>query len=212
MYYKGLERIGCWVCPSMDLAEMRVVEEIMGPSWHEYLKKMSKSLSLSEQELKQGLWRWRFKSPGWLESRGEKTHKRRAGYLYGKKIRIEKEDDFKRLLSILKTMYEVHEEGGQVTLLDKGRSIAILMKEEEKIIIEAESRHWLKIFRGIARALACVKCMLCFATCPNEAIEMGQKGVEVSTEKCTACGECNYTCPVWAYSLKAPHIAKRLLE
>jgi len=213
LYYKGLERIGCWVCPSMDLAEMRIVEEIIGPSWHEYLKKISESLSLSEQEVKLGLWRWRFKPPRWLRSGEKKMHRRQARYLYEKKeVRIEKEDDFKRLLSILKTMYEVHDEGGQVTLLDKERSIAILMREKEKIIIEAESRHWLKIFRGTARALACVKCMLCFATCPNKAIELRQEGIEVSTEKCTACGECNYTCPVWAYSLKAPHIAKRLLE
>jgi NAD-dependent dihydropyrimidine dehydrogenase PreA subunit len=57
-----------------------------------------------------------------------------------------------------------------------------------------------------------VKCMICFATCPNEAIRIGQSDVEILIEKCMACGEYNFTCPVWAYSLRSPYIAKRLLD
>jgi NAD-dependent dihydropyrimidine dehydrogenase PreA subunit len=47
----------------------------------------------------------------------------------------------------------------------------------------------------------CVKCMICFVTCPNEVIRIGQSDVEILMEKCMACGEYNFTCPVWAYSL-----------
>jgi ferredoxin len=58
----------------------------------------------------------------------------------------------------------------------------------------------------------CVKCMICFVTCPNEVIRIRQSDVEIFIEKCMACGEYNFTCPVWAYSLGSPYIAKRLLD
>jgi Pyruvate/2-oxoacid:ferredoxin oxidoreductase delta subunit len=54
-------------------------------------------------------------------------------------------------------------------LMSGRRKIARLVRRGTKIIVEAEDREWTKIFRGIARALLCLKCMLCFATCPNEA-------------------------------------------
>jgi len=54
--------------------------------------------------------------------------------------------------------------------------------------------------------------MICFVTCPNEVIRIRQSDVEIFIEKCMACGEYNFTCPVWAYSLGSPYIAKRLLD
>jgi len=212
LYYKGLERIGCWVCPSMDLAETRIAEEVMGPLWQGYLRKVSDALSLGEREVKLGLWRWRFKFPKWLNV--EEVSKGPIQCLFEKKeVRIEREGDFEKILSVLKTMYEVRREDEEkMALMDGRRKIASLVKRGNKIIVEAKDRDRVKVFRGIARALLCVKCMLCYATCPNEAITIRQSNIEILAEKCMACGECNYTCPIWAYSLKSPHIAKRLLD
>jgi phosphoadenosine phosphosulfate reductase len=214
LYYKGLERIGCWVCPSMDLAEMRIIEEVMGPLWQGYLRKVTDALSLDEEGVKLGLWRWRFKFPRWLNVERRRACRDPLQCLWEKKeVPIKREDDFERVLGVLKTMYEVLEEDKRMaTLMSRGRKIASLVKRDTKIVVEAEDMDWVKILRGIARALLCVKCMLCLATCPNEAVKMGLSGVEILTEKCMACGECNYTCPIWAYSLKSPHIAKRLLD
>jgi len=213
LYYKGLERIGCWTCPSMDLAEMHIVEEVMGSLWQEYLRKISDVLSLDQRGVRLGLWRWRFKLPKWLNVReSRETRKSPLWRLKKRGIQI-KEDEFKKILSVLRTIYEVRKEDEQRTILmSGGRKIAELIKRGTEIVVEAEDKNWIKIFRCIARALLCVKCMLCFATCPNGAIRIGQDGVEVVTERCMACGECNYTCPIWAYALKSPYIAKRLLD
>lgn len=214
LYYKGLERIGCWVCPSMDIAEMNIIEEIMGSSWQGYLRKIFDMLSLGEREIKLGLWRWRFKFPGWLSTKKGGTNKDFMQYLCEKKeVKIAGEGDFERILGVLRTMYEVHKEGEEMAVLMSGRrKVASLVRRGTRIIVKTEDKDWIKIFRGIARALLCLKCMLCFATCPNEAIRVGPCGVEILSEKCMACGECNYTCPIWAYSPKSPHIAKRLLD
>ena len=214
LYYKGLERIGCWTCPSMDLAEMHIAGEVMGPLWQEYLRKISEALSLDEKELRLGLWRWRFKFPGWLNvKKARKMRESPSWYLNKREIQIKGEDDYEKMLSILRTIYEVRREDWQrAILMDKGRKIADLMKIGTKVVVETEDRDWIKIFRCIARALLCVRCMLCLAACPNSAIRVGQGGVEVMPEKCVACGECNYTCPIWAYALKSPYIAKRLLD
>jgi len=109
LYYKGLGRIGCWVCPSMDLAETRIAEEVMGPLWQGYLRKVSDVLSLGEREVKLGLWRWRFKFPKWLNV--EEVSKGPMQCLFEKKeVWIEREGDFEKILSVLKTMYEVRKE------------------------------------------------------------------------------------------------------
>ncbi|MEM4576824.1 MAG: phosphoadenosine phosphosulfate reductase family protein [Candidatus Nezhaarchaeales archaeon] len=214
LYYKGLERIGCWVCPSMDLAEMRIVEELLGDSWKYYLEKVSKLLHLSEEEMNLGLWRWRFKRPGWLKDeenvilrRDPIQHIRRK-----RKILLKSERDFDKLINILKTLYDVHKEGRDVILTIGGRRVAILTKEDMKVLVKADEKEWIKIFRSASRALECVKCMLCLATCLRNAISISNDGIEILSERCIACGECNYTCPIWAYSLKSLHIAKRLLD
>ncbi|MEM0232688.1 MAG: phosphoadenosine phosphosulfate reductase family protein [Candidatus Nezhaarchaeales archaeon] len=217
LYYKGLERIGCWTCPSMDLAEMQITEEIMNRSWQEYLGEISEKLSLKDHEVKLGLWRWRFRRPGWLKTRTRMVYKDYFQYLREvKELYLKREDDFRRIVSILKTLYDVREEEGRVILVEGKREIARLTRKDRKITIEicdgSRKRHRIKIFRGIARAITCVKCRLCIAVCPNNAISLRNDGIEIASEYCVACGECNYTCPVWAYSPRSPYIAKRLLE
>lgn len=214
LYYKGLERIGCWVCPSMDLAEMQIVEDTLSDSWKCYLKKISKLLYLSEEEMGLGLWRWRFKRPGWLKCEENKILRNDPIQLIRRKraILLKSERDFDRIINVLKTLYDVHEEGEDIILTIGKRRVAILTKEGMKVLVKADEKEWIRIFRSMSRALECVKCMLCLATCTHNAISMSDDGIEISSERCVTCGECNYTCPVWAYSSKSLHIAKRLLD
>ncbi|MEM0240131.1 MAG: phosphoadenosine phosphosulfate reductase family protein [Candidatus Nezhaarchaeales archaeon] len=213
LYYKGLERIGCWTCPSMDLAEMQITEDLMSQSWQEYLKEILKMLSLKDHEIRLGLWRWRFRYPGWLRTKIKMMHKDYLQHLRRvKELHLKSEDDFKRIVSILKTLYDVHEERERVILMKGKREIARLIRKGMKITIEVHEGDQVKIFRSIARAMVCVRCRLCVAVCSNNAITLKSDGIEISNERCVACGECNYVCPIWAYSPKSPYIAKRLLE
>ncbi|MHC1637423.1 MAG: phosphoadenosine phosphosulfate reductase domain-containing protein [Candidatus Nezhaarchaeales archaeon] len=214
LYHKGLERIGCWVCPSMDLAEMRIVKEIMGESWTQYVEKIAEMLKLKDEEVKLGLWRWRFKRPKWVKE-GKIKAKYRRDIQYFRKGEITVSiSDFQRVTSILRTLYDLHIDEGKIALMMGKKKVAEILKNaNNKVVIKAQENTLMRVFRSMARALACVKCRLCIATCLNDAIMLSEKhGVEILNDKCMACGECNYVCPVWAYSLKTPYIAKKLLE
>ena len=60
-YDRGLDRIGCYLCPASDLAELRLAESAcrMFDRWNEYLEDYAKSKGLSEKWLELALWRWK---------------------------------------------------------------------------------------------------------------------------------------------------------
>jgi phosphoadenosine phosphosulfate reductase len=60
-YDRGLDRIGCYLCPASDLAELRLVESScqMFDRWNEYLEVYAKSKGLSDKWLELALWRWK---------------------------------------------------------------------------------------------------------------------------------------------------------
>lgn len=219
LYHKGLERVGCWVCPSMDLAEMQIVRVLLGEKLADYLERIRKMLMLEEEGEKLGLWRWRFRWPKWIKDAKIKNLRREGPQDYyfkmGKLIvNAGSGDDVRRMMSILRTLYDLRVDEKRIELIIGKRKVAeIIVSEDGKIIVKGQETHLKRIFRSIARALVCVKCRLCIALCPNNAASLSEEGfIEISSDKCMMCGECNYLCPVWAYSLKSPHLAKRLLE
>ncbi|MDD1773468.1 MAG: phosphoadenosine phosphosulfate reductase family protein, partial [Methanomassiliicoccales archaeon] len=60
-YDKGLDRIGCYLCPASDLAELDLVERECGiyPRWRRYLEDYASSRGLSEKWVDLALWRWK---------------------------------------------------------------------------------------------------------------------------------------------------------
>ncbi len=66
-YEKGFDRIGCWVCPANELAEIelaRVWYPELYEWWQSLLEEIRCELKLPELWLRLGLWRWRMKYPG----------------------------------------------------------------------------------------------------------------------------------------------------
>lgn len=60
-YDLGFERLGCFLCPSSTLAELKTLEEIHPELWSKWisvLRKWQKKLGLQEEWIKYGLWRW----------------------------------------------------------------------------------------------------------------------------------------------------------
>jgi pyruvate ferredoxin oxidoreductase delta subunit len=41
----------------------------------------------------------------------------------------------------------------------------------------------------------CVKCGLCWSFCPDMAIKLGKKGIEIDYDFCKGCGICAMQCP-----------------
>lgn len=57
LYHRGLERIGCWPCPSSSLAEVEALKELYPGLWQGFVERLSAS-GLSDEEIKYGFWRW----------------------------------------------------------------------------------------------------------------------------------------------------------
>jgi energy-converting hydrogenase A subunit Q len=50
-------------------------------------------------------------------------------------------------------------------------------------------------------AQICDLCGVCVSVCPENALELYEKYVEIDQEKCSRCRKCIQTCPVRAISL-----------
>ncbi|MDY0266747.1 MAG: phosphoadenosine phosphosulfate reductase family protein [Methanimicrococcus sp.] len=61
LYDRGLERIGCWMCPAAFQAEYERMKEIhpeMAERWETYLKKWAAKYNLNDKFIQHGFWRW----------------------------------------------------------------------------------------------------------------------------------------------------------
>lgn len=61
LYFKGFERLGCYLCPASRLAEFKVVEEThpeLWSKWENFLVKWAKKVGLPKAWIRLGLWRW----------------------------------------------------------------------------------------------------------------------------------------------------------
>ena len=68
LYSLGLERIGCWLCPSSSLYEIEVLKELHPDLWQGFEKALS-AQGYSEEEVRAGFWRWRRMPKGQEELR-----------------------------------------------------------------------------------------------------------------------------------------------
>jgi phosphoadenosine phosphosulfate reductase len=61
LYEKGLERIGCWLCPATDMGEFDDIENYsqQNEQWQKALADFSRGKNLPEKWLEFGLWRWK---------------------------------------------------------------------------------------------------------------------------------------------------------
>ncbi len=69
LYHQGHHRIGCYMCPSSDLAELQLVKKThpkLWSEWESFLRKWAEKKGYSWKWLKYGLWRWR-KTPSYME-------------------------------------------------------------------------------------------------------------------------------------------------
>jgi uncharacterized Fe-S center protein len=64
-----------------------------------------------------------------------------------------------------------------------------------KLEQHSDVRPWIK-------QKECQNCLTCMDYCPVDAIEEGEKGVRIITEKCIGCGECLVVCSVGAVKMR----------
>ncbi|TFF89412.1 MAG: hypothetical protein EU549_00685 [Promethearchaeota archaeon] len=67
MYKKNFNRVGCWMCPSNKLGELKTIKETHPDLYdrlQKYLEKYKDSIGAGSDFIEHGLWRWRNHSDG----------------------------------------------------------------------------------------------------------------------------------------------------
>ncbi|ENN95952.1 hypothetical protein J422_04900 [Methanocaldococcus villosus KIN24-T80] len=62
LYEKGFDRVGCYICPAMELGEMDRVRKLypeLWEKWENVLKEYANKYKLPEDWIRKGLWRWK---------------------------------------------------------------------------------------------------------------------------------------------------------
>jgi len=223
LYYLGFDRLGCWLCPAMEMGEVEVVREVhpnLWSKWRHFLHRYAEERGMPREWLQLGLWRW-LKPPGDICRlvRDKSSIVRSAER--GIKIEVELSHQsaavkvFKpvhsltlsRLANTLCTLAEVTYDGEAVTM----ESVRVVVTRfKEGVIVKFEERGSEgrslpveELLRATLRAAYCIKCGSCELWCPKEAVKVSVEGPSTNFKACVHCGLCNEVCPVADYGLRA---------
>lgn len=223
-YTRGLDRIGCFLCPASDLAEFDIVSGNSDryPQWNEYLDKYMEERGLPKEWKEYGLWRWK-KAPQSIceevhritgkdvseltkqtkaPEKGPLTIKVQEGYSpcvigYSIEAAVSRPVDLDRLAGFMQILGRTVEKDpdGQWASVDY-----VTMYREGAIIskanVEKDARATIdKLFELIIRSEQCVGCGLCAARCTTHALHMENGRVEIDPDECIRCQDCFGPCP-----------------
>ena len=223
-YTRGLDRIGCFLCPASDLAEFDIVSSGSDryPQWDAYLNDYMNSRGLPEEWKKYGLWRWKRPPQSIKEEvqrvtgkevseltkqtktpeKGPLTMKVQEGYSpcvigYSIEAALSRPVDIDRLSGFMQILGRTVEKDpeGQWASVDY-----ITIYREGAIIskanVEKDARHNIeKLFELVIRSEQCVGCGLCAARCSTDALRMENGRVEIDPDECIRCQDCFGPCP-----------------
>ena len=222
-YERGLERIGCLLCPASDLADLEIVKEHYPgyEKWESFLKDYTKKMGYSSKWQDLGFWRWRRLPKGILdliEREGielrdrEKSRKTESEFKFysaegyqpcegGVSIEgmFDRTLDMKRVANLLNIL-------GEVTYDEKTDSCSFTdvdVFSEGGVAVRGRNEKKAKKLMGkvrdtILRAHLCVGCGICTGRCYQGALKLEEQ-VSLDEEKCIHCTECLGPCPVTGY-------------
>lgn len=198
LYTLGFERIGCWLCPGSDMAEVELMKEIHPELYKKLVTLLEREFS--PEEIRLGMWRWRELPPG-HRTLARDYAKRRKPASY--KIKVESTEEGWRYKLPEPELWEIFKNYlnaiGRVT--DMGEVVEVLnMRIDKSGVVLASERADEDIYALIEvleRAKFCLGCGVCLAQCNNMAIELRERAV--IGEGCTHCQRCHIRCPVVRY-------------
>lgn len=217
IYYLGFDRLGCWLCPAMEVGEMEAVKALhpeLWSKWEEYLRSYAKSRLLPREWLSLALWRW-LVPPGDVKRLLRRREAARSALDRGVKVEIEERAsgllvrlepplhplNARALSSTLTSIARVSTSserglevgGARVYVREVGRGVEVELRGE----LDAEA-----FFKSVVRAAFCIACGSCELWCPEGAVRLRGGTPVVELGRCVHCGVCNRVCPVAEYAAK----------
>ncbi|UXD22914.1 hypothetical protein IPA_09565 [Ignicoccus pacificus DSM 13166] len=209
LYFKGFERVGCFMCPASLMAEFEFTKKVhpeLWGRWERELERWRKLLGLPEEWSKYGLWRWL------SYSTKKKTILRKLGIEYDWKREFEGrihpsivektienervELEFSSRIDLaLKDQYSVlgkpSEDGivsDEIKVSFGQRKVAIIGSNpiEGAIEVSALIQRWFK----------CLRCKSCEVWCPTGSIKVTTRP-KIDSESCISCKLCLLECPMY---------------
>ena len=216
LYEQGLERIGCFMCPATDLAELRLVRGLAPDygRWQAFLDAYAERTGRPRAWLDYDLWRWKRMPKSVLEEIGVPEMPAAsvdddAAPLEFRSTRgyspcvegLSMEGIFSRPLPMERVANMMNIMGEVTTSPDgsiaESRSVTVF--REGPVMIKAPDEETLRnkaalLTEIVQRAVDCAGCGICLGRCKNGALRLeGQ--VVLDQEKCDHCGACLGPCP-----------------
>jgi phosphoadenosine phosphosulfate reductase len=204
LYQEGNYRLGCWLCPGSEMAEIAMLRQSHPELW-EKLRDLLAKQGFGEAEFLHGLWRWRTLPRGQEQlarKAGLRVRRRRARFVYtlerGEELlartrfsaAFEDIASFARALGIKTESNDFIEVEG-IRFYRDGVAVAVA---GDRATLQEKVRRMQGV---IERAEHCLACGVCVAQCRYNAIEIKEKAK--ITERCSACGACHERCPLVRY-------------
>lgn len=216
LYYRGFDRVGCFMCPASRLAEFKEVERQRGDlwlGWESFLRRWAAKVGLPSEWVTYGLWRWLTDAPAkvalakyvgvrlpeWsgIYSRwGEVTLS--CVYFDGSCVegRLSGRVDLDALYQQRSIMAcRGHKSDGRVLLKDGGE-YSMSLDGSFKVAGGAELlERAADLLKLAIRGAYCLKCASCELWCPKGAIKATPL-MSVKGEVCVGCKVCIDECPI----------------
>jgi phosphoadenosine phosphosulfate reductase len=228
-YAHGLDRIGCFLCPASDMAELvNVASQSEGlRHWNTYLEEYAGRRQLPKEWVGLGLWRWKRLPPSIKEElqrngvtvddllvrkctqKGDGQERLRLhmqeGFSpciagYSIEGAFSHDLDMQRVANVLNMMDEVTVNEAEGWISVPG----IMVFQEGVIIAKGKDQEKIReridtVRRLVVKAEECVGCGVCVARCKEGALMLDRDRVEIEVSRCVHCGRCIDPCPAVSY-------------
>jgi phosphoadenosine phosphosulfate reductase len=214
-YERGLDRIGCFLCPATNLADLELVRKAF-PGYRKWEERLQ---GLPPVWREYGLWRWRHLPRGVQEHLAQRGIVPEAAPAYSPRLSLETkapfpcetgfelEGQFSRKLDLETVAGRLHALGK--TKLDGDRVVlggwAELFRDGKVILrgsSDVELRQRVEVLgEAVARSEDCAGCGSCTGRCKTGAASVRKGRMVIELEKCTQCGAClTGPCPATTYA------------